>query len=160
MIRMKRFFFFILFTILLSHLALPLYGESSQGQKYKSVKDTGTGQMQAFPLMPDPGKKVPIGSDYYLIYGFDKKPKLGPVIMKVEIFTKEGNKDTSFEVKGNTDMPSMRGAHATGDKAFTLSKRGDYLLPIGIVMPGEWEIRLTVTKDGKTLLRGRYNFNV
>jgi hypothetical protein len=54
----------------------------------------------------------------------------------------------------------MGGAHETGDKAFTLSNKGDYLLPINIVMPGDWEIRLTVLKEGKVIFRGRYNFNV
>ena len=110
--------------------------------------------------MAEPGKKVPFGSGYYLIYGFDKKPKLGTEIMKVEIFNAQGKKDTSFDVKGDAGMPSMRGAHETGDKPFALSKKGDYLLPIPIVMPGDWEVRFTVLKEGKVVFRGRYNFNV
>jgi predicted metalloprotease len=110
--------------------------------------------------MPGPGKKVFIGNDYYFIYGFDKKPKLGTVIMKVEIFTKEGKKDTSMEVKAEAGMPSMRGAHETGEQPFKLSKKGDYLLPINIVMPGDWEIRLTVLKEGKVIFRGSYQFDV
>jgi hypothetical protein len=113
-----------------------------------------------YPAMQGPGKKVPIGDGYYLIYGFDKKPKLGMVIMKVEIFNKDGKKDTSFEVKGDADMPSMKGAHSTGEQPFKLSKKGDYLLPINIVMPGDWEIKLTVIKDGKAVARGRHNFDV
>jgi hypothetical protein len=110
--------------------------------------------------MPGPGKKVPIGNDQYIIYGFDKKPKLGTVIMKVEIFTKEGKKDTSFEVRADSGMPSMRGAHETGDQPFKLSQKGDYLLPINIVMPGDWEIRMTLLKDGKVIFRGSYQFDV
>ena len=54
----------------------------------------------------------------------------------------------------------MRGAHETGDQALKLSKRGDYLLPINIVMPGDWEIRLTINKDGKVIFRGSYKFDV
>ena len=57
-------------------------------------------------------------------------------------------------------MPSMRGAHGTGDRPFQISNKGDYLLPISIVMPGDWEIKLTVIKAGKVIFRGRYNFNV
>jgi hypothetical protein len=110
--------------------------------------------------MPAPGKKVPVGSDLYLIYGFDKKPKLGTMIMKVEIFSKEGKKDTSFEVKADAGMPSMKGAHETGDQPFQLSQKGDYLLPINIVMPGGWEIRLTLLKAGKIIFRGSHQFNV
>jgi len=54
----------------------------------------------------------------------------------------------------------MRGAHSSGDRSFAVSRRGDYVLPISIVMPGDWEIKLTVTKDGKIIYRGRHDFNV
>jgi hypothetical protein len=94
------------------------------------------------------------------VYGFDKKPKLGTVIMKVEIFSKDGKKDTSFEATADAGMPSMKGAHETGDRPFSLSKKGDYLLPINIVMPGDWEVRLTLTKEGKVVFMGSYQFDV
>jgi hypothetical protein len=113
-----------------------------------------------YPVMPGPGKKVPLVDDFYLTYGFDKKPKLGTVIMKVEIFAKDGKKDTSFEVKADYGMPSMKGAHESGDQAFKLSQKGDYLLPVNIVMPGGWEIRMTILKAGKIVFRGSYQFNV
>jgi hypothetical protein len=160
MISMKRVIFFILFSLALSFTSLPLYGENRETQKATNVKEGGTRQAPVFSPMAEPGKRVPIGNGFYLIYGFDKRPKLGTVIMKVEIFTAEGKKDTSFQAGADTGMPSMKGAHETGDRPFTLSKKGDYLLPISIVMPGDWEIRLTVSKDGKVLFRGRYNFDV
>jgi hypothetical protein len=97
---------------------------------------------------------------YYFMYGFDKRPKLGTLIIKVEIFTKEGKKDASFELKADAGMPSMKGAHETGERSFTLSKKGDYLLPINIVMPGDWEIRLTFSKGGKVIFRGSHQFDV
>lgn len=161
---MEKCIFMILILLIISILPLPLYAQGNKGQKAISKKDvasaSGTEQAKAYSPMPDPGKKVPIGSGYYLIYGFDKKPKLGTIIMKVEIFTDEGNKDTSFEVKADAGMPSMKGAHETGDRAFKLSRRGDYVLPISIVMPGDWEIRLTILKDKNVIFRGRYNFDV
>ena len=40
------------------------------------------------------------------------------------------------------------------------AKKGDYLLPINIVMPGDWEVRLTVLKEGKVIFRGSYQFDV
>jgi hypothetical protein len=110
--------------------------------------------------MPSPGKKVSIDKDHYLIYGFDKKPKLGTIIMKVEIHTQDGNKDTSFEVLGDSGMPSMKGAHETGEQLFRLSNKGAYLLPVNIVMPGDWEIRITIKKDGKVVFRGSHQFDV
>ena len=148
---MRRHFFSILPLLIVSLLLLPLC---------KDVLAALGTQSQAYSPMPEPGAKVPIGSGYYLVYGFDKKPKLGSVIMKVDIFKGEGGKDTSFQIKGYSGMPSMRGAHETGDRAFQLSRKGSYLLPIDIVMPGDWEISLTILKDGKVFFRGRYNFDI
>ena len=162
MILMNRATITILFPLVLFVLgltSLPLFGQDREMQKPKAGKEAAQ-QAPAFNPMAEPGKKVLLGNGYYLIYGFDKRPKLGTVIMKVEVFTPEGKKDTSFQLSADAGMPSMKGAHETGDRPFTLSKKGDYLLPISIVMPGDWEIRLTVSKDGKVLLRGRYNFDV
>jgi len=161
---MKGWFFSVLFLVAFSIAFLSLDAQSQQSHKSKPGMDSKpasvTGQTPAYPSMPGPGKKVPIGNDQYIIYGFDKKPKLGTVIMKVEIFTKEGKKDTSFEVRADSGMPSMKGAHEAGDQPFKLSKKGDYLLPINIVMPGDWEIRMTLLKDGKVIFRGSYQFDV
>jgi len=113
-----------------------------------------------FPVLAKPGQKIPLGSDHYFIYGFSKPPKIGTAIMKVEIFTKDGVLDKSFVVKGDADMPSMRGAHAEGDKNFSISKKGVYLLPVRLVMPGDWEVKFTFIKNGKAVLRGVYLFDL
>jgi hypothetical protein len=78
----------------------------------------------------------------------------------VEIFTREGKQDTSYVVKGDLDMPSMRGAHSTGEKEFSLSKNGAYLLPSHLVMPGDWEFRFTFEKNGQKVFRGAYLFDI
>jgi len=152
----------LLFAV--TFLPLHLYGQSHQMPKAAGHQDaSGSAEMKQaaeYQPMPEPGKKVQIGDGYYLIYKFDKKPKLGTVIVKVEIFTGKDKKDTSMEVMGDAGMPSMSGAHDTGDQPFTLSKKGDYLLPINIVMPGDWEIRLTIKKDGKVIYRGSHKFDV
>jgi hypothetical protein len=154
---MERYLVFILLVGFLFLPPMPLHSADKHGH---GTNIAGAAQMPEYPPMPEPGKKIPIGDGYYLIYGFDKQLKMGTVIMKVEIFTAEGKKDTSLDVKVDADMPSMRGAHGTGDRAFKLSNKGDYLLPISIVMPGDWEIKITVVKGGTVLFRGRYNFNV
>jgi len=153
---MKRCLFYILILVTLSLPCGILY---AQGHK-PGVSTSPSVAAPDFPAMPGPGKKVFIGNNYYFVYGFDKKPKLGTVILKVEIYTKDGKKDTSMEVKADSGMPSMRGAHDTGDRPFKLSKKGDYLLPLDIVMPGDWEIRVTFSKDGKVVFRGSYQFDV
>ena len=113
-----------------------------------------------YQLLPKPGEKIPIGATHYFTYGFTKPPKLGTAIMRVEIFSRVGVRDTSYVVKGDADMPSMRGAHSTGDKDFSLSAKGVYLLPVRLVMPGDWEVMLTFIKGGKTALRGAYLFDL
>jgi len=107
-----------------------------------------------------PGEKVLFDADHYLTYGFDKPPKLGTAIMRVEIFSRDGKRDTSFTVKGDADMPSMRGAHSTGEKAYSLSAKGVYLMPVRLVMPGDWEVSFTIIKNGKTIYRGSYLFDL
>jgi hypothetical protein len=113
-----------------------------------------------YPPLAKPGEKVPLGADHYFTYGFAERAKLGTAIMRVEIFTKDGTRDGSFVVKGDADMPSMRGAHATGDKEFSLSNKKIYLLPIDLVMPGDWEVKLTFTRNGATVLRGAWLFDL
>jgi hypothetical protein len=156
----NNWLFFVYLLAVTSLLCLPLNAESQHSQGVGGSTTSLTGQAPSYPPMPGPGKKVPIGKDQYLIYGFDKKPKLGTIIMKVEIFTGEGKKDTSMEVKADAGMPSMKGAHEMGERRFKLSNKGDYLLPIPIVMPGDWEIRLTLLKDGKIIFTGSYQFDV
>jgi hypothetical protein len=160
MLPLKRNVCLILFSLFLPLSPLPLDAADPSGSRSTKAKDAVTERIPDYSPLAAPGQKVAIGSGYYLIYGFDKKPKLGTVIMKVEIFNLEGRKDTSLEVKADAGMPSMRGAHETGDRPFVLSKKGDYLLPINIVMPGDWEIRLTIIQDGKSIFRARYNFAV
>jgi hypothetical protein len=106
------------------------------------------------------GQKHWIGEEYYFVYDFDKKPQMGTIIMKVQVFSKDGKQDSSLEITGSADMPSMRGAHSTGDRLFKLNKKGDYLLPVNVVMPGEWEIVLNFLKDKKHLFTGSVRFNV
>ncbi len=158
----KLLIFFVLLTIALP--GVPLFAETNPGHEPESAKNSlaasGSEYSPVYPSMPEPGKKVPIGDDRYFIYSFDKKPSLGTLIMKVQIYTAEGKKCTSLVIKADSGMPSMRGAHETGDRSFVLSKKGDYLLPVNIVMPGDWEIRLTIIKEGKVIFRGRYNFDV
>ena len=106
------------------------------------------------------GEKIPIDADHYLTFGFDKPPKLGTAVMRVEIFSRDGKRDTSFTIKGDADMPSMRGAHSAGEKTYSLSAKGVYLMPVRLVMPGDWEVTFTIIKNGKTVYRGAYLFDL
>ncbi len=105
-------------------------------------------------------KKYWINDRYYFTCSFDKKPRIGTAVLKIQIFTKDGGRDTSFLLKGESDMPGMRGAHHTGPQPFKLNNKGDYLLPIDVVMPGDWEIILTFKDGDRIIFRGRILFRV
>jgi len=107
-----------------------------------------------------PGQKYWIGEAYYFVYNLDKRPQLGTIIMKIQVFTKEGKQDTSLEIAGDADMPSMKGAHSSGNQLFKMNKKGDYLLPVNVVMPGDWEVVLIFLKDKKPIYTGSVRFNV
>lgn len=117
------------------------------------------GKVMYIPLA-GPGKKTWIDPEHYFEYEFDKKPAMGPLIVKIRLYTRDGKRATDLEIKGSADMPSMRGAHYSGDQPFRLSKKGDYLLPVDVVMPGDWEIRLIFLKAGRVLFRGALTFDV
>ena len=106
------------------------------------------------------GQKTGIGEDYYFVYDFDKKPQMGTIIMKIQVFSKDGKQDNSLEITGSADMPSMKGAHSSGEQLFKMNKKGDYLLPVNVVMPGEWEVVLNFLKDKKIIYTGSVRFNV
>lgn len=112
------------------------------------------------PQVARPGQKIPLGAGHYFTYGFTAPPKLGSAIMRVEIFTRNGERDTSFAVKGDVDMPSMRGAHSSGPKPFALSAKGVYLLPVSLVMPGGWEFTFAFERDGKPVFTGVHLFEI
>lgn len=115
---------------------------------------------QEFEPMGAPGKKTSIGKDFTVVYSFDKKPQMGTVILRVEVFDKDGKKDTSLKITGKSDMPSMKGAHGTAVRSFQTNKKGDYLLPLDLVMPGAWEVELVFIQDKTVIHRGSIRFHV
>lgn len=131
-------------VILLSLILMPGLGNSEEN----------------YQLLPGEGKKCLIGKDYYFTYSFDKKPQLGTIILKIELFDKDGKKDTSLAITGDSGMPSMKGHHDSGEVAFKLNKKSEYLLPVSVVMPGDWEVKLVFKKDNKPIYRGSIKFDV
>jgi YHS domain-containing protein len=137
----------------------------SPDEKDKKLASAATAEEEVvkpedYRPLPKPGKQVRLDSDRYFVYGFAKPPKLGTAIMKVQVFTNDGQRDTTCIVLGDVDMPSMRGAHTTGNREFARSAVGIYLLPVSLVMPGDWEFRFTFLYKGKTALRGAYLFDL
>jgi hypothetical protein len=110
--------------------------------------------------LPGESKKVVINKDHYFIYEFAQKPSMGTVVLRVRVYDNSGKQLTPYAVFGDYGMPSMRGHHDSGKQQFKLNKRGDYLLPVNIVMPGDWDVTITIEKDGKAIFKGVLYFDI
>lgn len=145
-------------SLFLSILLLPAMAGWAGGASAASGAVAAPGEEVL--VLPRPGEKVPLDREHYFVYGFTVPPRLGTAVMKVTIFERGGAREDGYAVAGDADMPSMRGHHSSGMRSFARSKKGDYLLPVSLVMPGTWEIRMTFRKDGRTVLTGIHLFDL
>jgi hypothetical protein len=131
------------------------------GKACAATLDSAKKDATAFAKLPGYDKKVWIGEDYYFTYKWAKRPQIGTIILKVQVFTKGGKQTKEMAVSGEYGMPSMSGAHDSGLQAFKNNQKRDYLLPVSIVMRGEWEVKLVFAdKDGKPVYHGVFKFSV
>jgi hypothetical protein len=117
-------------------------------------------QAPVFQDLAKSGKKCWIGEDHYFTWEFDKTPKMGTSILIIKLHDKDGTRVSDLALTGRSDMPAMPGAHDSGDIPFKNNKAGDYLLPVNLVMPGDWEVLLNFSLDGSVIFRGRIAFHV
>lgn len=103
------------------------------------------------------GDKNPLPGGGWFTWEFDKKPQLGTLIVKIRAYGKDGKQQSPFKITGESGMPSMR-AHDSGPAPFQLNRKGDYLLPVDVVMPGQWRITVRVSKDGSEISAGEIDF--
>lgn len=101
--------------------------------------------------------KVEINNEVSFVYNFVERPKVGDVILKIQL-----NNHTGDDIKVYTeyDMPSMRGHHASGKVEFKRNRAGDYVLPIHFAMPGDWEIKLYLEQGEKEIYSGVINLDI
>lgn len=151
----------MLLVLLLSGLTqavpfTPAPVEQGQHQQHQasSVKP------EELPVIKPAGKKNELPDGRHFIWEFNQTPKMGTVILRVQIFDQNNKQISNLKIEGRSDMPSMRGHHDSGDVAFKLNHQGIYLLPVNIVMPGEWEIILTFKEGDRVIYRGRILFRV
>jgi len=149
----------------LAVLALFMITKDRSGTQVNQIEE-GAHSGQSGPATPaEPaalegeGKKNLLPDGRWFTWKFDKKPRLGTVIMKVRIYSGDNAQETGYEVSGDAGMPSMR-HHDTGPVKFQLNKKGDYLLPVDVVMPGEWSVVIRIKRSGKEIFAGKVNFNV
>jgi hypothetical protein len=155
--RAAFFAFLTLSTVLIG------FAGARESQQCCSPGLTPSGPRDQEPVFQDlakSGKKCWIGEVNYCTWEFDKTPKMGTSILIIKLYDRDGKRVTDVDITGQSDMPSMRGAHDSGEVAFKNNKAGDYLLPVNVVMPGDWEVRLTFSRNGIVIFRGRIAFDV
>lgn len=101
--------------------------------------------------------KVEINNEVSFVYNFVERPKVGDVILKIQL---NNHTDNDIKVYTEYDMPSMRGHHASGKVEFKRNRAGDYVLPIHFAMPGDWEIKLYFEQDEKEIYSGVINLDI
>ncbi len=106
------------------------------------------------------GKKIKINNDYYFIYTFPEKPKIGSSVLKISVFNNKKEKVKSFNITAEYDMPSMKGHHPSGVQNFMLNKNTDYLLPVHFAMQGGWAIDLTFNVSNISVYKGTILVNI
>jgi hypothetical protein len=118
------------------------------------------GQEPVFPLLAKSGQKCWIGEVNSFTWEFDKTPRMGTSVLIIKLFEKDGKPVSDLAITGRSDTPLMRGAHDSGEVGFKLDEAGHYLLPVDVVMPGGWEVRLTFSRNGIVIFRGLIAFDV
>jgi len=107
-----------------------------------------------------PGERFAISDGISGEWEFSQKPQIGMVILKIQLFDKNDKKISSLAISGDSGMPSMPGSHETGEIALKLNKKMNYLLPVNVVMPGDWAIKLIFRRGEEILLRAIIHFDV
>ena len=141
----------LLLLLILAVFTLPLAAQKRAGTPVKKIADP--------VALAGEGKKNLLPSGSWFTWKFDKKPQLGPAIIKVQVYSRDNKRESSYEITGESGMPSMRD-HDSGPVKFLLNKKGDYLLPVNVVMTGEWEVVIRIKKGGKEIFAGKIKFNV
>lgn len=133
-------------------LPIMVFAQHCGGCPEGSRKPTPAKQTEATWLQAkDAGKPYSIDKSYTFEWEFSKSPKIGNNTLIVRV-SKDGKRvSEGVEIFGSADMPSMKGAHSTGDIALKTNKKGDFLLPVSFVMLGDWEISLTFKSADKTI---------
>ncbi len=148
----------VLIAIIFVMSFLPLLTGCGKTDNKSVLPDASTHSQEPLALSSE-GRKNPLPSGGYFTWRFDKKPQLGLLIVIVQAYSKDGKKESPYEISGDYGMPSMS-AHDSGEVLFQMNKKGDYLLPAQISMPGLWQIVLRIKHGGKQILVGKIIFEV
>lgn len=147
---MKRIYIVLIVLI----LGLPLYSQHCGNCEAGNIQAAVTKKEKIAVVLKE-NKRQDINSDYYLMYSWQKKPKMGMAVLFVDVFRKKDNKRADdVTVTTNAFMPSMRGSHDSGERLMKLNKKKSHVIDVNFMMPGEWEIEVNISKNSKQLFTG------
>ncbi len=144
----------IYITIIALILVLPLMGQHCGSCQVADNNASAPKTSSAPQKLLTANKAVWISNDYYVKYSWQKKPKIGTDLLFVEVYGKDKKKVKDLSITADAYMPSMRGAHDTGDKPMKLNKNMKYVIDVNFMMAGEWGIDLKFAKNGKVFATG------
>ena len=151
-------------TIVFAFMFLPLLACGKPPEQPAGAADTvpvaglKAGEAALVRLAPEE-KRNPLPDGGWFIWKFSEKPKLGTVIVKVQVFGKDGEQENSYDVAGEFGMPSMRD-HDSGPVKFQTNRKGDYLLPVDIAMEGGWKLLIKFKRDKNEVYAGKVLFDI
>lgn len=140
-------------------LVLLLAAANAGGPAAALKKSPQAASPAALAALAPQGEKNPLPAGGWFTWKFAEKPRLGTVIVRVQVFNRDGRQEKTAEVTGESGMPSMR-YHDSGPARFKLNRKGDYLLPVDVVMPGEWQLVIRVKQAKKEVYAGKVIFNI
>jgi len=105
------------------------------------------------------GRDCELPGGLHFIYRFASRPQLGTVVLKVQVFGPDGTRVTALKVSGRASMPQMKDMDS-GEQVFKLNRKGDYLMPMDVGMPGGWQVVLSFYKDKRRIYRGKIEFKI
>jgi len=132
-------------------MLLPLFsqhcGSCTKGNTSKPAYTAPTDKQ----VIAAPKKTHWISTNYYITYEWNKKPKIGHFVLLVRAFDKDKKPVTNLDFTADAYMPSMKGAHDTGDVKMQLNRKNQYAVPVHFMMLGDWEIHIKASLNGKML---------
>ncbi len=140
--------YIILIVIL---LAFPLFSEHCGSCGANPTTQASGQTQQVNKKVMSENKIVWLNNDYYAKYTWEKKPKIGTVLLFVEVYNKNKQLTKDISIQANAYMPSMRGAHDTGFKAMKLNKKNRHVIDVNFMMRGDWELELKFLKGNKAI---------
>ena len=153
---MKRFYI----ALIVLFLGLPLFSQHCGNCEASNTK-TNVSKKDKPALVLRAKKRHDINSEYYLVYSWQKKPKIGMAVLFVDIYRKKDSKRSDdFTVTANAYMPSMRGSHDTGDRVMKLNKKKSHVIDVNFMMLGDWEIEIKVNSGNSPLGKAYIRLNI